>query len=215
MRIVLILVFCAIQTLAFAQEGEVKPKNWAVKTDLLNPIFNSGSLEAERRMGKNWTMAVRFGLTGGKPVYEEFKGKLFGYYAKVGPKFYLSEGKREALAGFAIQPQLMYSYWRDWDANLFGNKGARWENSVGLIVQGSYTFVIGKSLRLEPMVGIGYAPTFYSENWPNDTPTDDPTANHYRWLKEDWYYVDQPSRTHIPLPIDLAVSVGLQFGIAF
>lgn len=214
MKKILFTLLLVLPVWVFAQVETASAKNWAFKTDLLNPIFNSVSLEAERRFGENWTMGLRLGVTGGKARYEEFEGNLFGYYVKAGPKFYLSSEKSERLAGFAIHPQLMFSYWRDWNANLFGNKGARWENSVGILVQGSYAISLGKSIRFEPMVGIGYAPTFYSENWPGDVPSD-PSLTEYRWLKEDWYYVEQPTRTHLPLPLDIALSVGIQFGVTF
>jgi hypothetical protein len=212
-RYILFLSFL-FPVLLFAQEPDAVAKNWTFKTDLLNPIFNSASLEVERRIAEKVTMGVRVGITGGRPVFEEFKGNLWGFYAKVGPKFYLNSEKAGSLAGFAIQPQLMYSYYHDWDANLYGNKGARWENSIGLLVQGSYVFALGETFRLEPMIGIGYAPTFYDEVWPNDG-SGEPSDYEYHWLKEDWEYVEQPSRTHIPLPLDIAVSVGLQIGITF
>jgi hypothetical protein len=199
----------------FAQEGDAVAKNWSLKTDLLNPVFESASLEVERRIGKKWTLGLRGGLTWGTPAYyEEFKGKLWGYYFKAGPKFYLQEEKADELIGFTLHPQLMFSYWRDYDSNLWGNRGGGWENSVGLIVQGSYVLRLGKAFRIEPMVGIGYAATFFSGDFPNDTNVG-PVTYETRWSMNYWDETEQPSRTHIPLPLNIAVSLGLNFGITF
>lgn len=201
--------------LLFSQVDEGNARNWALKTDLLNPVFESVSMEVERRMGEKWTMGVQAGLTWGTPTYyDEFNGKLWGYYCKIGPKFYLQKEKAEELTGFSVQPQLMFSYWRDYDSNLWGNRGGAWENSVGLIVQGSYVLRLGKTFRIEPMLGIGYAATFFNGDFPNDTNVG-PVTYKTRWFKAYWDEIEQPPRTHFSLPLDIAVSVGLNFGITF
>ncbi len=186
-------------------------KDWQIKTNLTGFLSNTISFELERSLQEKLALTARFGVIANvlQPRGENF---FEGYFIQVGSKFYLGKAKGFQ-SGWAIQPKLHYSHWRDYDSNLRGSVGNRWENSFGALLATSYSYHLGKNLVIEPFASIGYIPT-----WENTIYVDD--IEPFETIEIKWKKVTTPERrssyfSHFSIRGDLVFSAGVLFGVRF
>lgn len=201
------LVFCQQPT----------PAKWGIKTNLTGFLHNAYTLEVERSLGGNVSLAVRGGIlfdAFDKEKRSRMEGtKMEGYFFKIGTKIYLSKEEVPSQSGFAIKPEILFTHWRDWDHPVRFNYGFRWERSFGGMVNISYSKRIIGPLVIEPFAGVGYVPTWEKVQFISD-------VEPFSVIQTDWTRVNPgPERysyfSHFNLGTNIAVSGGVLIGVTF
>lgn len=184
-----------------------------VKTNLSGILSETISLELEKPFSLQNSGVFQAGIIT-NPFDPPENHFVEGYFFRLGYKHYLpKQGNALIRSGFSIQPQLTYSYWRDWETNLRGSFGNRWENTFGIFAVGSFAIPFGKWGMLEPYLGIGFAPTWESFIIENGQPPFGPVE--YKWIKVDRAKRRTSYFTHVSIFGDLALTGGLSFGLYF
>jgi hypothetical protein len=187
--------------------------NLQIKTNLTGFLSDALSLEIEKPFSNGFAATLQGGAI--INVLDPQPEHVFeGYFVRLGAKKYLfqkNEGSNNT--GFAIKAELHYSHWRDWYTSLRGSVGDRWENSIGGLVTVSYSHMLGKTLFIEPYLGIGYIPTWQSFISYNDSPP-------YETTEVNWSPITPPERrfsyfSHFWLAGNLVFAPGISFGLRF
>jgi hypothetical protein len=190
----------------FAQDAG---RAWALKAGVGGIFTGHISGEVEVFLKGRVSIAVRGALI--RPTLDSLRSPAEGFFIKAGPKFYFSKEKAASLAGFAIKPEVVFSYWRNWNRRPYTVK--IWEYAIGAVGSISYGWKPFEHVLIEPHVGIGIVPTFEDVISIDDQP---PFAQHKQplWL----LYRDEIKggvHSHLPISNFVAISGGINIGIQF
>jgi hypothetical protein len=210
-RFFLGLLMALTATNCFSQQ--VSDQNWQVKTNLTGFLSNTISVEIERSLPESFALTLQGGAI--VNVLDPQPAHVFeGYYFRLGGKKYLFQQNQEVHnTGLAVKAEVHYSHWRDWYTDLRGNFGDRWENSIGGMVTLSYSHMFGKTVFLEPYLGIGYVPTWQNLIYYNDSPP-------YETTEVKWSPITPPERrfsyfSHFWISGNVVFAPGISLGLRF
>lgn len=215
MKRILILILLVGSAVAGWGQGD----RLAIKVGVDAWLWGHSSLELEYCPWTQTSLALQIGGIHGQKsddvrLVNESVPIFTGLFVKAGPKWGLSEKAQNALQGFAIQPQAVFSYWHEWDYRRApGGNGSRWEMSIGGILQASYRWQPLKHLLIEPQIGLGYVRTYDRVRLAIDQ---EPFETYFTpWTASDDDAAKSAGHAHWPLFSGVSASFGLMLGVVF
>ncbi len=186
-------------------------EKWGVKIDLLGSFNNNFSFEVDRQLKDNLWIVGRLGITNPDLFSEERLAE--GFFLKGGVRYYFYRSENPHTGPF-VQPTLIYNYWKN-PFRITGRVSDVNEVSIGGVVEAGYSIPLLDFVRIEPVVGLGFVPTWTNYTVIDDTPPFEQTR--IKWSLSYYDEVEQPPVSHLPLKSakHLAVSFGLNVGIIF
>lgn len=206
----LAMVFLAFFLVAGPQaQAQDTGRSWAMKAGVGGIFTGHISGEVEVFLKGRVSIAVRGALI--HPNIDSLRSPAEGFFIKAGPKFYLKKDNANSLKGFALQPQGVFSYWRNWSGRPYAVKVS--EYAVGVVGNLSYGWKPFEHVLIEPHFGVGIVPTFEDEITRNDQPP-------FEQTKQPWYLLEKDEikgGVHSQLPLNklVVISGGINVGIQF